>query len=272
MVALSMTASYVLALPAGVVSLMVWEEAGRFLATLVGTLLVSAGSGALNHAAEWTTDRLMPRTRSRPVAAGLISPQQGIVWGVFLCTAGLAILLFVDFLVLLLATLTVVAYIVVYTPMKRRSPAALFVGAIPGALPAAGGWIAAAGVDWGALLCFAVLYLWQLPHFLALSWIYRKDYAQAGFPMVAVRDPAGRTVARQALLASAALVLVGILLGLYRNASFVFITGVALLGIWLTVEALRFLQHTTFERARSMLRSAYGYLLGFVALAFAAYG
>jgi len=267
MVALSTAAGYILALPHGVADLLQWGTAGRFLATLLGTLLVSAGSGALNHYAEWSTDQLMPRTRHRPIAAGVLSPQQGLVWGLSLCFLGLLVLLFLDFLVLLLATLTVVAYIVVYTPMKRRSPVALFVGAVPGALPAAGGWIAADGIGWGAGLVFLVLYFWQLPHFLALSWLYRRDYAQAGFPMAAVLDREGHHVGRQLAFSVLALTGAGVLLGRYLQASVFFVVGLSVLSLWLLGEAFRFALAPTFQQARRVLRSAYVYLVGFVLLA-----
>lgn len=265
-VALSMVAGHILALPRGVHDLLAWDVAARFVATLVGTILVSAGSAALNHSVEWTTDQLMPRTRNRPIPAGILTPRQGLLWGAILCGLGLGILLFVDFLVLLLATLTVVAYIVVYTPMKRCSPYALLVGAIPGALPAAGGWIAASGVGLGAALVFLVLYWWQLPHFLALSWLYRKDYAQAGFPVAAVAQEDGRRVGWYLLLSSAALLGSGVLVGISLELSPAFVAGMAVLGGWLVGMAALFWRSPGFERARHVLRSAYVYLLGFVAL------
>lgn len=264
-VALSMAAGYLLALPDGIGDCP--EHAARFALVLLGTLLVSGGSGALNHAAEWETDQLMPRTRQRPIAAGVLSPQQGLVWGIVLCAVGLAVLLFVDFLVLLLATLTVVLYIVVYTPIKRRSAAALYLGAVPGALPAAGGWIAASGPDWGAVLVFAVLYLWQLPHFLALAWLYRKDYERAGFPVLSVGELGEQRVGRQLVLASLGLATAGALLGAYVRASLLFIVGSLLLALLLLGVSLRFLQHPSFAAARNVLHGAYVYLFGFVALA-----
>ncbi len=267
-VALSTAAGYVLALPVGLWGL--GEQLGHFVLTLLGTLLVSAGSGALNHYAEWTTDRLMPRTRKRPIAAGVLTPQQGLAWGIALCTVGLGILLFVDFLLLLLATVTVVLYIVVYTPMKRRSAAALYLGAIPGALPAAGGWIAARGPDWGAVLVFGVLYLWQLPHFLALAWLYRKDYERAGFPVISLGELGERRVGRQLVGSSLGLAIAGVLVGVYVGASLLFLLGSLLLAAFLLVLAAGFWRHPSFAAARRVLYGAYVYLFGFVALAIVA--
>jgi protoheme IX farnesyltransferase len=263
-VALSMAAGYLLGLPEGIRG--VGQHGEHFLLTLLGTVLVSGGSGALNHFAEWTTDQLMPRTRRRPIASGLLSPRQGLAWGIVLCTAGLAVLLFVDFLVLLLATLTVVLYIVVYTPMKRRSATALYLGAVPGALPAAGGWIAASGPDWGALLVFAVLYLWQLPHFLALAWLYRKDYEQAGFPVLSLGELGKQRVGRQLVLASVGLGIAGGVLGAYLRASLLFILGSLFLAALLLGLALWFVRNPSFTTARQVLHGAYVYLFGFVAL------
>lgn len=270
MVALSTVAGYALALPEGIFSVFTEGHGGRFLATLMGTLLTSGGSGALNHYAEWSSDQLMLRTRQRPIPAGVLTPYQGLLWGLVLCFLGLGVLLFVDFLVLLLATLTVVSYIVVYTPMKRQTPMALYVGAIPGAAPAAGGWIAASGLGWGAVLVFLVLYFWQLPHFLALSWLYRKDYAQAGFPMTAVLDQSGKRVAWQILLTSLILLGVTFAVGHVVQASLGFMGGIGLLGIWVLWEAFSFLRQLSFTSARRVLRSSYAYLLGFVAFAIGA--
>lgn len=268
MVALSTAAGYVLALPQGVIGLAAsWEQGVRFFLTLCGTLLTSGGSGALNQYAEWTTDQSMSRTRRRPIPAGIVSPRQGLLWGLTLCFLGLALLLMVDFLVLLLATLTVVSYIVFYTPMKRRSPVALYVGAVPGALPAAGGWIAASGVGWGAVLVFLVLYFWQLPHFLALSWLYRKDYAQAGLRVLALVDGDGHRVGWQSVLSSLALVASSVAVGCFVEASLALIGAVVALGMWLLWASLSFLWRPSFASARSLLWSAYVYLLGFVAFA-----
>ncbi|MCS6966781.1 MAG: heme o synthase [Candidatus Kapabacteria bacterium] len=265
MVVLSAAAGYILALPEGPRGLGVRID--HFLFTLMGILLVSGGSGALNHYTEWVTDRLMSRTRHRPIASGVLAPRQGLVWGIVLCFLGLGVLLFVDFVVLLLATVTIVTYLVVYTPMKRLSPAALFVGAVPGALPVAGGWIAASGIGWGAGLVFLLLYFWQLPHFLALSWLYRKDYAQAGFPMAAVLDTEGRWVGWQLVISSALLWVVSVLLGIFLRGSELFVVGMAALSLWLVLTSVGFLWHPTFVAARRVLRSAYVYLFGFVALA-----
>ncbi len=268
MVALSAVAGYVLGLPQGIATLVAsWEQGARFLLTVLGTLLASGGSGALNQYAEWTTDYVMPRTRRRPIPAGIVTPQQGLLWGLTLCFLGLGLLLLVDFLVLLLATITVVTYIVLYTPLKRRSPAALYAGAIPGALPAAGGWIAASGIGWGAALVFLVLYFWQLPHFLALSWLYRKDYAEAGFRISAVLDQTGRATGWQSLLFSLGLLGSSVAVGYFVAESPVFIGGVGVLGLWLLWRILAFLHRPSFASARSMLWSTYVYLLGFVAFA-----
>ncbi len=266
MVVLSTFAGYVLALPEGLAALQSWERLGHLLLTLLGTALVCGGSSALNHYVEREVDRRMSRTRGRPIASGQITPAAGLRYALGLTFAGLFVLLFINFLTLLLATLTVVGYITVYTPMKQRTPAALYMGAVPGAIPPAGGWIAAQGSpEWGMLLVFLVLYCWQIPHFLALAYLYSKDYAQAGFRVAELGQ--GRKGAYwHALLASVALLGSTLLLGWHSALGWTHTAGMLLLGLWLLVTALDFARRHSTAAARRMLVSAYGYLVGFVVL------
>jgi protoheme IX farnesyltransferase len=186
---------------------------GRLGLTLVGTALSAAGAGALNQVAERRADALMRRTASRPVAAGRIGPLQGLVFGLALGSAGVLWLAFlVNPLTGVLALITIGLYIGVYTPLKRRTSLNTLVGAVPGAIPPVMGWTAAKGtIDPGAWALFAILFLWQLPHFLAIAWMYREDYARAGFAMLPVVDPGGEWTGRQAVLATAALLPVSLL-------------------------------------------------------------
>jgi heme o synthase len=150
-----------------------------------GTALVAAGAAALNQCAERDTDAMMRRTRTRPLPAGRISPPAAWIFGVLLSTAGIAILwLSATTLAAALAFATLALYLGVYTPMKRRTPLAVLVGAVPGALPPLIGWSAAQGsIGVGGAVLFAIVFFWQMPHFMAIAWLYRYDYLRAGLLM-----------------------------------------------------------------------------------------
>ncbi|MGA9121405.1 MAG: heme o synthase [Bacteroidota bacterium] len=170
-------------------------------AALAGTALVGGGAGSLNQLIERRWDGMMKRTEHRPLPAGRLSPGQVLLFGVVSSMSGLAILgLFVGLLTAGLALLTLCSYLFLYTPLKRITPLATLVGAIPGAIPPVMGWTAAGQhLDLTALFLFAVLFFWQIPHFLSLAWIYRHDYAGAGFRLLTSVDPLGSRTARQSL-------------------------------------------------------------------------
>ena len=179
----------------------------RMVQAVAGTALVAGGAAVLNQVYERDTDALMRRTRLRPLPDGRVSPADARVFGVVLAAAGLAMLAARStLLAALLAAATLVVYLVVYTPMKRRSPVATLIGAVPGALPPLIGWTAANGRHWlGGLTLFSIVFLWQIPHFMAIAWLYRDDYGKAGFPMLPVIEPDGRKTGRQAVAYAAAL-------------------------------------------------------------------
>jgi heme o synthase len=176
-------------------------------AAVAGTALVAGGAAALNQVYERDTDALMRRTRLRPLPDGRVASGEATIFGLVLAGAGLLVLgARTNVLAALLALLTLVTYLILYTPMKRRSPAATLVGAVPGALPPLIGWTASHGtLSAGGLALFAIVFLWQVPHFMAIAWLYRDDYAKAGFPMLPVIDPEGRRAARQAVIYAALL-------------------------------------------------------------------
>ncbi len=178
------------------------------LAAVAGTALVACGAAALNQVYERRTDALMRRTRHRPLPDGRVSSGDATIFGAILAAAGLLLLaLATNSMAALLALMTLVVYLAIYTPMKRHSPLATLVGAVPGALPPLIGWTAARGViSAGGWSLFAIVFLWQIPHFMAIAWMYRDDYRSAGFPMLPVVEPDGRRAGRQALLYAAALV------------------------------------------------------------------
>lgn len=180
----------------------------RLLWTTAGVALASASTGCLNQVLEAELDARMKRTSRRPIPAGLVSPSEawghGLLWG----AAGLGLLAWkVNALSCGLTAFTLLSYLLVYTPMKKVSPLSTWIGAIPGALPPVIGWTAAGGgLDASAAVLFGVQFLWQMPHFLALAWLYRDDYARGGYRVVSVTDPTGEVLARQ-LSATAALLL-----------------------------------------------------------------
>jgi protoheme IX farnesyltransferase len=175
--------------------------------TLVGTALVAGGAAALNQVWERDTDARMRRTRGRPVPSGRIAARDAWWFGTVLSVAGLVeLLVWINGASAAVAAVTLVSYIFMYTPLKRRTPLSTLVGAVPGALPPVIGWTAATGaISLPALVLFGIVFFWQMPHFLAIAWLHREDYGAAGIPLLPVLEPDGRRTARQALLYALAL-------------------------------------------------------------------
>ncbi len=178
-----------------------------------GTMLIAAGTAALNHYIERESDRYMRRTATRPLPTGLLTPTEALRFGLALAIAGAVDLYFVaGYLACVLGLVTALSYLLAYTPLKKRTVWATFIGAIPGAIPPMIGWAAATGkLDAGAWLLFAILFLWQFPHFHAISWMYREDYARAGILMLPVVDKDGTRTFRQIILYASCLVAVSLL-------------------------------------------------------------
>jgi heme o synthase len=220
------------------------SNAVRVVFTVFGTALVAGGASAFNQVIERGADSLMRRTRLRPVPDGRLQPAESLVFATALSVFGLLILAAgVNILSATIALTTLLIYAVVYTPLKRRSSVSTVVGAIPGALPPVIGWAAARNeLSPGAWVLFAIVFLWQLPHFLAIAWIYREDYARAGFPMLPVIEPDGRSTGRQAVFYCSALLPVSLaptLLGLTNTAYFAAALVLGLLFLWLTLKFAR---------------------------------
>ncbi len=182
------------------------------VAALVGTGLSGAGSLVLNQYLESDFDARMERTANRPIPSGRIDPQDALSFGALLTAAGLGILtLLVNPLAGLVTAATVISYLALYTPMKRWTPLCAIVGAIPGALPPVTGWVAATGaIEPGAWALFGIMFLWQLPHALAISRLYEEDYARAGFKLLPVVDRDGGSTERQILVHSGGLLVAGL--------------------------------------------------------------
>jgi protoheme IX farnesyltransferase len=236
-------------------------EATAFLVFMAGTALLCGGASALNHYLERGTDALMERTRRRPIPAGRLRPEEGLRFGLGLSAAGLVLLGFVNPLTLALGAASLLSYVLAYTPLKRVSSLCTVVGAVPGALPPLMGWAAARGslgpAGWGL---FAILFLWQLPHFLAIGWLYREDYARGGFPMLAVTDKDGASTGRQAVLYATALLPVTLAAGLLASAGAGYLWGALLLGIAFLGCASAFAWKRTVGGARRLFLASVLYL------------
>jgi len=170
--------------------------------TLVGTVLVASGAGALNQYDERHFDAQMRRTARRPLAAGRLEPSSALWFGVLLSFAGsIYLALAVNALASLLAILTLVSYLALYTPLKRKTPLCTVVGALPGAMPPLIGWAAASGkLSFEAWVLYAMLFLWQFPHFMAIAWMYHEDYSRAGYLVLSRGEQGGRFMSWQAVL------------------------------------------------------------------------
>jgi len=232
------------------------------LHAVFGAALAAAGAAALNQWWERRLDALMHRTKSRPIPAGRMLPLSALIAGSLLAIAGIIYLRFnCNSLSAWLAAATIVIYIFAYTPLKRISTANTLVGAIPGALPPMIGWAAASGrVDPGAWSLFAILFFWQLPHFFAIAWMYREDYARAGFEMVSKGDDTGARSASQSVLFCMLLLLVSGIPAFLGVVNSIYL-GVELIlnGLFIIV-AMRFLRTQLATDARRLFLTSIAYL------------
>jgi protoheme IX farnesyltransferase len=235
---------------------------GLVLATFVGTGLVAGGASAFNQLIERRTDGLMRRTRLRPLPDGRLGAAEAAAVAVALSLAGLLILAVgANLLAAAVAFTTLVTYAVVYTPLKPQTSFATVIGAIPGALPPVIGWTAARGaLSEGAWVLFGIVFLWQLPHFLAIAWIYRDDYAKAGFPMLPVIEPDGRSTGRQAALYAAALLPVSLAPTLLGMAGQVYFAVALVLTLAFVGLALKFAATRSIPDARLLFFASIVYL------------
>ena len=227
-----------------------------------GTAAAAAGASALNQWWERGVDALMRRTRTRPIPAGRMRPLQALVLGVVLSTFGVGYLAIVcNALSAALAAITIAIYIFAYTPLKRASTANTAVGAIPGAIPPMIGWAAARGsIDAGAWSLFAIVFLWQLPHFFAIAWMYREDYSRAGFRMISGDDRSGERSASQSVFFCILLLVVAGLPAFLGIVNFVYEGVELVLGGLFTAVAMRFLRMRNASAARSLFIASIVYL------------
>jgi protoheme IX farnesyltransferase len=256
MVTLTAGVGYVMAAGRGGV------EATPLAVATLGTALVASGASTLNMVMERRTDALMLRTRLRPIPSGRLSVAEATAWGCLLTAVGLGVLgTFAGWLPALVALVTWASYLFLYTPMKVRSSLSTVVGAFPGALPPVIGWTAATGsIDAGAYLLFAIMFVWQIPHFLAIAWLYREDYARGGMPMLPVIDPTGELTGRQAVANSVALLAVSFGPTLAGMTGTLYVVGAAVLGAAFLAAAWRVAQQRSVPAARVLFLVSVLYL------------
>jgi heme o synthase len=234
----------------------------RLAYTLLGTGLLASGTAALNQWYERDIDAMMRRTRRRPLPTGRVSPNAALGFGLLLSAAGfLELWISVNPLAATLGLLTLTSYLLLYTPLKRVSSMCTTVGAIPGAMPVLIGFAGAAGtLSSQAWALYAILFLWQFPHFLSIAWIYRDDYARGGIVMLPVVRPEGEETARQILYSSLLLIPVSLVPGLLAASGRVYLVAALLLGLTYFAAAARVAHERTTIRARQLLLTSVAYL------------
>ena len=233
-----------------------------FVNTMIGITLLAFGVATLNQWMERSIDPLMDRTAKRPLPTGKVTSVEALVFGVVQCVvAELYLLFLVNGLTAALGLVVIVGYVLMYTPLKTRTSASTAIGAIPGAMPPLMGWTAASNeITLGAWALFAFLFLWQFPHFLAIAWMYKEQYAKAGILMLPVVEPDGKITARQIVLFTIMMVPVSVapfFLGISGVISLIVGT---ILGVWFLVESIRTARSRTKESARRLLLVSVLYL------------
>lgn len=232
------------------------------LNTLLGTWLVAGGTNALNQLIESDADSLMKRTKGRPLPSGKLTSSQVLVFATSISIIGILYLCYaVNLLTGFLAALTLVSYVFIYTPLKRKTSLSTIIGAVPGALPAMGGWTAVRGdLGVGAWALFFILFFWQLPHFLAIAWIYKEDYMRGGFPVLPVLDPDGRFTSKQIIINCLALLSVSLLPTLIGLTGPVYFSGALILGLTFLTSGIFLAVQRSNRYARRLLHASILYL------------
>ena len=232
------------------------------LHTVLGTGLIASGTAALNQWFEREADRLMKRTARRPLPAGKLSANRALIFGATLSLAGFLELWFgVNRLSALIGLFTLASYLFLYTPLKSRTWWSTTIGAVPGAMPPMIGYAAAAGtLNRESWVLFAILFLWQFPHFYSIAWMYKEDYARAGIRMLPVVEPDCRSTARQIVLYGIALIPVSLVPWLFGMSGRLYLAGALALGLWFLYSGVRVAVERTIARARAVLMTSVYYL------------
>ncbi len=230
--------------------------------TIIATALVTAGGGALNQVMEIGADSQMKRTEQRPLPAGRVPTSFALLFGVVTSIIGVVYLQFaVNGLAALMAIATLVGYLFIYTPLKKFTSLATIIGAFPGAIPILIGWVAVTNsIDKRGWVLFAILFLWQIPHFLAIAWMYKKDYARAGFPMLTVIETDGISTAHQTVVYLVALLPTSILPTMLGMTGMIYFGGAAVLGLGFLAAGLQLAIKRTNPAAKQLLFASIIYL------------
>lgn len=226
-----------------------------FANSMIGIALLAFGVSTLNQFIERQTDVLMERTSTRPLPAHKISPFEALVFGVILCLiAEIYLAYFVNLLTAGLGITVIIGYVLLYTPLKTRTSASTAIGAIPGAMPPLMGWTSAANeTSIGAWVLFAMLFLWQFPHFLAIAWLYREQYKKAGILMLPVVEPSGKMTARQIVIFTIMLLPISLAPFFIGLAGWIYLVGASLLGLWFLYESIKTARDKTNKSAKRLL-------------------
>ena len=237
-------------------------DVALFANAMIGITILAFGVATLNQYIERSTDALMDRTKNRPLPSRRLIPLEALIFGVAQCLVAEIYLYFlVNPLTAVLGLVVIVGYVFLYTPLKTRTSASTAIGAIPGALPPLMGWTSAANeISVGALALFLMLFLWQFPHFLAIAWMYRDQYAKAGILMLPVVEPAGRITARQIVLFAIMLVPVSLAPFFLGFAGLAYLIGATALGLWFLFESIRTARAKSNEKAKRLLMVSVLYL------------
>jgi len=237
-------------------------ELSRVIYTLLGTSLTAAGSGALNHYLERNSDSYMERTKNRPLPAGLISPLNVIIFGVIMTIGGSLLLVFkINLLTGFLSLLTAFLYVVVYTPLKRITWLNTSVGSVPGAMPIIGGWTAATGeIGTMAWILFALMYLWQHPHFYSIAWMCKEDYAAASFKMLPVIESDGSRTMRQIFWHLLLMIPVSLLPVIEGSLGYFYLFSVTIISSAFFLSAIPLAKNKSRKSALLLLKSSVLYL------------
>ena len=234
----------------------------HFILTLLGSCLISSGSGALNHFAEAESDKIMYRTNLRPIPAGIILPKNAMIFGIALIFIGSGILyFFINTLTCVLALITALMYLFIYTPLKKLTWLNTPVGAIPGAIPPIGAWVAATGsLDPEAWILFAILFLWQHPHFYAIALMFKDDYKKAGLKMLPVVEPNGSRTNRQIIWHALLLIPVSVMPVHINLLGMIYFWAALILGIGYLLSGFILAKQYSVDNARLVLKVSVFYL------------
>ncbi|MFM8179900.1 MAG: heme o synthase, partial [Candidatus Kapaibacterium sp.] len=262
MVVLTAAVGYYVAFPPGVPFASV-DNLVRFVYLILGTALISGGSCAFNHILERADDATMKRTGQRPIPSGLISVRSAAVFATLCSVLGLLLLTLINTVTMVLAAATFLAYLAVYTPLKKKTWLAMFVGGIPGALPAVGGWTAVTGqIGPVALVLFGIMFVWQIPHFLALAMMYRQDYDRGGFALLRKDESGQHVVAKHALAYTIVLVPLGMALTFLGSVGALYLVGCSVLSVAFVKKAVDVVREPVPMMARRLLLASYAYVMG----------